>query len=480
MGSHFLFGRGFLILVFLIPAVSYADTIILRSGQQITGQIINQNTTSITIRTDNGIRTIPKGQVGRIIYSDSPNAQAEKEAEQRRLDAKRKELEKDREAARQAQEARDRQDAEERQRKLIQEQEANYKKASEPAGRWYLPDLRSFRGNGWLWDPDRTETRLTTGLSVGTARNDWFAYEQAKLFDQLGRLKTGQLYLSEPLEYSEGNNESGYLEFRFNRYIGELSFRRSTEAGAAKTLESGPDDTFFFNTMPIDRGDLAGLGESDFNKARWEDWQLILGYDFFHNGSSNLSLLTGWRKSNNYGEISEARITNYSADSDVTITSKRVLADANYDGPLLGIAGQFQPNYEFASDSIRAFLPSLDARLTYQTLDGRSSLAMLRTTVSQVYDVSTKYEAFTGEVSGYALAGELRLLFGLGDGLTLYIAGYGNSTRFRYKHLNVTVKEPDPNEVIQSIVYGKVLAPLFNGRDVQRGSSLGMQWSRTI
>lgn len=92
------------ILFTFIGTPVYSDIIVLRSGQSLEGQIINQSRTEVTIETLDGERTISKEQIRRISYKpyDVEEERRKREEEEAKRKAeeeqKRKELEEQRKA----------------------------------------------------------------------------------------------------------------------------------------------------------------------------------------------------------------------------------------------------------------------------------------------------------------------------------------------------------------------------------------------
>ena len=101
--------RTLLILALVFPVTLLADTIILKTGQEVDGQIVNQSETTITIRTRQGVQTIGKGNVSRVLYGDAYRKQQDELKRKREEERKRKEEE-------------ERRKAEEEQKRLEEEQ----------------------------------------------------------------------------------------------------------------------------------------------------------------------------------------------------------------------------------------------------------------------------------------------------------------------------------------------------------------------
>ncbi len=90
--------RKLVFLAILVPHLLLADTVILKSGQEVDGQIVNQSETTITIRTRQGVQTIGKGNVRRIFYGDAYRKQQDELKRKREEEQRRKEEEEKRKA----------------------------------------------------------------------------------------------------------------------------------------------------------------------------------------------------------------------------------------------------------------------------------------------------------------------------------------------------------------------------------------------
>lgn len=82
-----------------------AETIVLKNGQILSGKVVSQNKTSITVQTENGRRTILKSQIRRIDYK-SPEAVRREEDQRRQREAAERRRKQQAEAARKAEEER--------------------------------------------------------------------------------------------------------------------------------------------------------------------------------------------------------------------------------------------------------------------------------------------------------------------------------------------------------------------------------------
>ena len=87
--------------VFLFPVVLFGETIILKNGTSVSGQIVGQSRTTVTIKVGGSTRVIQKSDIRRISYAND-NA-AEEAARKRAEEERRKQAEADRLKAEQEQ-----------------------------------------------------------------------------------------------------------------------------------------------------------------------------------------------------------------------------------------------------------------------------------------------------------------------------------------------------------------------------------------
>ncbi len=90
--------RRLVFLAILVPNFLLADTVILKTGQEVDGQIVNQSETTISIRTAQGLQTIGKGNVRRIFYGDAYRKQQDELKRKREEEQRKKEEEEKRKA----------------------------------------------------------------------------------------------------------------------------------------------------------------------------------------------------------------------------------------------------------------------------------------------------------------------------------------------------------------------------------------------
>lgn len=133
-----IFARPFLFLILGLPAVLLADTLHLRNGRQVTGTIVSQNRTHVTIRTAGRAQLIPKNTIRRIRYGNEAEelrraAQKRAAEEKQREEARRKEEQRRQAEARQQEEQR--KQAEEKRREEERKRAAAAKKETSESGK---------------------------------------------------------------------------------------------------------------------------------------------------------------------------------------------------------------------------------------------------------------------------------------------------------------------------------------------------------
>ncbi|MCR9143570.1 MAG: DUF5683 domain-containing protein [bacterium] len=118
--------------LFLLPGLLLAETIILKNGTRVSGKIVGQSRTTVTIRNNAGTRVIQKSNIRRISYENNNNQAAEEARRKKAEEARRKRAEE----ARKKEEA-ERLQQEEAARKSEEEarkaEEANAQKSEEEA-----------------------------------------------------------------------------------------------------------------------------------------------------------------------------------------------------------------------------------------------------------------------------------------------------------------------------------------------------------
>ena len=82
--------RVVLIAFVLLPGSVFSETIFLRSGQYVTGEVSGQTATTITLRTATGARVIQKAKIRRILYTTTSQEDKQRLEEKARADQERR------------------------------------------------------------------------------------------------------------------------------------------------------------------------------------------------------------------------------------------------------------------------------------------------------------------------------------------------------------------------------------------------------
>src|SRR5688572_23393537 len=103
-----------LIFCFLVASVSlFAETIYLKSGEIVYGQITQQSVQEIEIRTSKSTRVISKDDIKRIAYTDPTAEEKQKEEARQLAEEKKRKLEEKRKAEKERKEEEKKRKAEE-------------------------------------------------------------------------------------------------------------------------------------------------------------------------------------------------------------------------------------------------------------------------------------------------------------------------------------------------------------------------------
>lgn len=127
--ANILRGRSLLLILFVVaPFVALsADTIYLKNGQTLTGDIVQQSRTEISIQTTAGVKRVQKTTIRRVVFSSRQDGAAREEAARK---ARQQE-----EAARKAREAAARKQQQAEAERRARQQEEAARKAREEAVR---------------------------------------------------------------------------------------------------------------------------------------------------------------------------------------------------------------------------------------------------------------------------------------------------------------------------------------------------------
>ena len=465
--------------VVLIASPIWADKILLRNGQEIVGHIVNQNTGSITIRTAEGFRTITKAQVARVLYGEFPDPAEEERKRQEELRQQQEQQRLREEAARQAEEQRIRREQEQRQQEQ-QDQNNNQDTQTADSNSWFNLSLGSLAPQRLLWDEDKSNNELQIGLGLGSTNNDWFLSNQGDRFSFIGRITDQKYFISDNLKPENGHNEQVYARYHRNRYYAAAEFRYSGSDGSGTVFEGGKARSFSANSMQIDPGEITGPGFKSISRARWQDWELKLGYDLWYNDNWNIRLLAGYRDARSYGEVSQTIIESFSLISDIKIVNEPVGGTSKVYGPLAGLGFEYRPDYTFLPDWLSPYAPSIQAEIMHFRLNGKTEMNQYVTSVSRDYFSEYRSQGIKAGTFGNGTTGSLRFLFPLGQGFYAYLGGYGSEATFRYHAVQVGSNDLDAAEIIKGTLFGTILGPLFKAREVQRGTNIGIEWRYSL
>ncbi|MEQ8350540.1 MAG: hypothetical protein RH862_03595 [Leptospiraceae bacterium] len=304
--------RRLFIFALLLPVSLLADTVILKSGQEVDGQIINQSETTITIRTRQGVQTIGKGTVRRIFYGDAYRNQQDelkrkreeelrrKEEEEKRKaeeeakrleEQKRKAAEAAREEAEQERLERERQEAEEKAR--LKEQQKEARDARNPVSIWIFAgpggaklmpgnfrdnlSLLSLFGQELSYLPDKTEGSAGV-FGFGFSIPVW-----DMLFFEAEGMATGQFQDFLVFEGGKDTVDSGSGSTRAGFGLGDYG----------RILRTTGDLRIGYNINLQELGNLTGISlEEDFYKRI--EIEPVLGYKFRQHDSVFSSTSTGY------------------------------------------------------------------------------------------------------------------------------------------------------------------------------------------
>ncbi len=239
--------------LFFLPAVLLAETIILKSGGRVTGKIVGQSRTTVTVRTANGAtRVIQKSDIRRISYDNANNQAAEAERRRKAQEEarrKREEAARKREEEQRKQEEAERLKNEEAARKAEEEKalqaEAEAKRQQEEAARKREEEARkkeeAYRAAG----PHRLDAFLRSLVLPG-----WGQHYQGRTNAAYGM---GGGFLA-------GLGISYYFERQYN---------------SARSDYEGKADTFFITSPLV----LSSLGSSISSPTTLAPLGLVLAQD---------------------------------------------------------------------------------------------------------------------------------------------------------------------------------------------------------
>ncbi|MCB1302757.1 MAG: hypothetical protein KDK37_00675 [Leptospiraceae bacterium] len=468
-----IFGAVLVWLLFSGPLL--ADTIILRSGQEIDGHILNQSETSISIRTTNGNQTIPKSSIQRVLYGDAYRQQQDalkkkreeekrrkEEEEKRKAEEERKKQEEElkraqEEASRKAEEARL---AEEQRKKEEAQKTAEQKKADRLARN--APLAWIFAGSAEL---DLLPLLLQSRFALINAFN--------------GDLKTS-VQASEP---SAGVVGLGMAFPIWDMLFLELEGSAAGYAPEYYVLEAGRDLSDFSVSHL-----KSGFGAGQFGRAIRSSGDVLIGY------RTDLQEILGlagqpW-KSPEYAKIRLNPVLGYrSMQQDAIASSKQSGTSTN--GPSLYLAN------EEASMFLRSKGPIWGFRVLYNPLeqwplDLEIGLYKYRLYGDLAYDsernVLYNNLGFLRDQSishfRYRIEGkivEIGAYYAVRESLDVFVKIHGESADYAVESIDsLRLNSVDPNQGntnLQIALTSSVFAPILGVEEEVSALEFGMRWS---
>ena len=195
----------------VLPVAVSAETVFLRNGQYVTGELVGQTLSTISLRTSTGrVQVIPKSKIRRILYTTTSEEQKRDLEEKARAAAAQRAAEKlAREKAEKARREKDavaREQAEKERKRQAEEatrrKEAQAGFLESPLGRAVfrsalLPGWgQRFQGRTWIGD-------IYTGASIGFGVLAWYFYKdyqpKRKTYESESQVSLGLALLSPDL-----------------------------------------------------------------------------------------------------------------------------------------------------------------------------------------------------------------------------------------------------------------------------------------
>ena len=464
----------FLLLFLLAPVAAAADTVILKSGQEVDGQIVNQSETTITIRTRNGVQTLPKTQVRRILYGDAYRKQQDELKRKREEEKRRKEEEEKRKAEEDAKRlAEERQKAEEEaERRAEQERlEKERQEAEERARRAEEQQEAREARNPWsIW--------IFAGPAGATLMPD--AYR-----DNLATFRT---FGSEIILQPDAEEENaGVFGFGFSMPVWDMIFLEAEGRATGQTqnflvLEGGRD------TRPGGNADtLIGYGTGDYGRMVRTTGDIRLGYRL--KLSELVSLL-------NVGGGSQASETMDNIELEPFAGYRFRQHDALYASTSFGET-TLGPSQYYANENLKMFSrakgPVWGLRFLYRpfpdypiklevglegyslTADTTADLSRNIIYTSPAYREITSKLLYRSTIDGGALSFGVR--YGLTENIDVFTRIRGESAQYSTQKLTVNSTDSTninaANSSITVSLLSPIIAPLLNNKEESGSLEIG-------
>ena len=464
--------RTLLILALVFPVTLLADTIILKTGQEVDGQIVNQSETTITIRTRQGVQTIGKGNVSRVLYGDAYRKQQDELKRKREEERKRKEEE-------------ERRKAEEEQKRLEEEQRQADEEARRQAEQERLEKERR--------EAEEKARLEQARLDARDARNPWTIWiyagpAGATLMPDAFRdnLTTFRLLGSETILTPDSEEESAAVfGFGLSAPIWDLIFLELDGRATGQTQN--------FNVFEVGRDTrqggsaetISGYGTGDYGRIVRTTGNVHLGYRI------NAAEIAGWFNAGDgldyLRDIELEPFVGYMARQH----------DALFDSTAFGET-TLGPAQYYASENVNMFSrakgPSWGFRIIYRLpIDqplklevGLNSYSLSADTTADlerntIYTTPSYREirsqlAYKSTIDGGSVT--LGLRYGLSDNLDLFTRLRGESATYSTTKISVANQDSEgfqgTNSSVAVTLLSPIVSPLLNNEEEVGSLEIGL------
>ncbi|MCB1170540.1 MAG: hypothetical protein KDK25_09415 [Leptospiraceae bacterium] len=463
------------LLLVMSPLALLADTVILKSGQEVDGQIVNQSETTISIRTRDGVQTLSKTQVRRILYGDAYRKQQDELKRKREEEKRRKEEEEKRKAEEEAKRLEEERQKAEKEAKRREEQERLEREEQKARDRARLEEerrqAREARNPWSIW--------IFAGPAGATLMPDAFR-------DNLATFRT---FGSELILQPDAEEENAAVfGFGFSMPIWDMIFLEAEGRATGQTqnvlvLEGGRD------TRPGGNTDtLIGYGTGDYGRMVRTTGDIRLGYRL------KLSELVGLLNIGGESETSETmdnielepfagyRFRQHDALYASTSFGETTLGPAQYyanenvsmfsraKGPVWGIRILYRPLPEYPF--------KLEIGLEGYSLKADTSADLSRNVIytNPAYREITSNLGYRSAIEGGAFSFGVR--YGLTENIDLFTRLRGESARYSTEKLTVTSSDSTnvnaANSSVTVTLLSPIIAPLLNNEEESGSLEIGI------
>ncbi|MCB1138042.1 MAG: hypothetical protein KDK25_10965 [Leptospiraceae bacterium] len=472
-----------LVFFFFLPFSLLADRVVLRNGQILNGQIINQNQTAVVIRTRNGVQTVAKAQIARIQYGDFPDPEEERqkqEEERRKQEEQKREQERREEQLRRQEELRKQR---EELRREEQEKRENADDAGDPMekenrGKWYS-FLAPSNLSQLYWDPGLTEQKIKVGLGIGTVRNNWMGDRLIRSYLQTDFLFSRQnAFQQKDIEARNGWHLTGDLEYSINRYFIQFQASVSRQQGEAPFVIAGPQRDITIDQVTYNFGNMSEFGNVRNDRMRWEDQELHVGYRILYGGLLDLDLMLGMHRSVTLADLDQNSLALFDENPDRQFKFRIFRASSEMQGLSAGLRGIYRlSEASYLPKSSYSFLfPDLEWSLFYRQLSGTLGTSQVRTGISILYGARGQDSELAVDYRGTGMQGAMGLVFKMPWSLSLHIGGEGSSILMKSKEYYNRTSDNDLAGLIRAQIFPFLIPGQFTTRDIRRSTYLRLQW----